>query len=207
VRGDGFLAIWSDVPAGAETDYLHWLTREHMQERLGVPGFLAARVWRAQQPSFLRVLILYELENPAVVASPAYLARLNAPTPWSQRIMPILGNFLRGGGRRIASAGTEGQGGMVAAWRFDDALPADGPALVAKLAAADRIAAVHLLETDRDRTAVRTQEKTLRAHDASFAGLLLVEALDAPAIDAALRATPLPAPALYAPLFGLANAR
>ena len=29
VKGAGFLAIWSDVKAEQETDYLHWLTREH----------------------------------------------------------------------------------------------------------------------------------------------------------------------------------
>jgi len=212
VRGSGFLAIWSDVEAARETDYLHWLMREHMQERLGVPGFLAARVWRAArpatQPGTARFMILYELEAPDVVASQAYLARLNAPTPWSQRVMPTLGNFVRGGGRRIASTGG-GQGGAVAAWRFDDALPADGPALVARLAASDRIAAVHLLQTDDQRTSIRTQEKSLRSRDASFAGLLLVEALDAPAIRTALETTALrlPEPAIYAPVFGLQIAR
>ena len=31
--------------------------------------------------------------------------RLNAPTPWSQRIMPKLGNFMRGGGIMVALQG------------------------------------------------------------------------------------------------------
>jgi hypothetical protein len=35
---NGFLAIWSDVARGEETNYLHWLTREHTAERLGIPG-------------------------------------------------------------------------------------------------------------------------------------------------------------------------
>ena len=42
VQGAGFLAIWSDVRLEGETDYLHWLTREHTSERLGVDGFLRA---------------------------------------------------------------------------------------------------------------------------------------------------------------------
>lgn len=207
MRGDGFLAIWSDVPAPQETDYLHWLTREHMHERLGVPGFLAARLWRAQAVDFLRVLILYELEGPAVLGSAAYLARLNDPTPWSSRIMPILGNFARGGGRRVASGGGGpagiGRGGMVAAWRFDDAVPPGAAALAAKLAAADRIASAHLLETDRAQTAIPTKEKGMRANDTSFAGLLLAEGLDEPALRAAASGVLPMEPAYYAPLFAL----
>jgi len=39
MSGPGFLAIWSDVPAEQETDDLHWMTREHAQERLAIPGF------------------------------------------------------------------------------------------------------------------------------------------------------------------------
>ncbi len=47
--GQGFLGIFNDVPAAAETDYLHWLTREHTQERLSVPGFLRVRVFRTEK--------------------------------------------------------------------------------------------------------------------------------------------------------------
>ena len=50
---DGFLAIWSDIDAEHETDYLHWLTREHTAERVGVPGFLAVRVFRARDAAHL----------------------------------------------------------------------------------------------------------------------------------------------------------
>ena len=47
MTANGFLAIWSDVFADEETDYLHWLTREHAQERLGVPGFRTAQRYEA----------------------------------------------------------------------------------------------------------------------------------------------------------------
>ncbi|RPI34160.1 MAG: hypothetical protein EHM67_14730, partial [Hyphomicrobiaceae bacterium] len=95
VKGTGFLAIWSDVRIEQETDYLHWLTREHTSERLSVDGFLRVRVYRSLEADLRRYFIHYELQSPDVVGSAAYLARLNAPTPWSQRIMPILGNFVR----------------------------------------------------------------------------------------------------------------
>lgn len=192
MQGDGFLAIWSDVEAERETDYLHWLTREHTAERMGVDGFLAVRVFRAMTESVNRFLIIYELESPDALAGQSYLDRLNAPTPWSQRIMPILRNFVRGGGRRAISKGV-GRGGCIAALPYPQALEAGGP-LAAGLAGCDRIAAVHLLETDQAKTSIRTSEKTLRAKDQSFANLLLVEGLDPKAIRKALSEVPVALP-------------
>jgi hypothetical protein len=39
LAGNAFLIIWHDVKPEAESDYLRWHTREHMPERLGIPGF------------------------------------------------------------------------------------------------------------------------------------------------------------------------
>ena len=97
MQGAGYLAIWSDLTPQDKTDWAHWMTREHAIERVGVDGFLACRIFRALGVSVNRYFILYELEDERVVSSAGYLARLNAPTPWSQRIMPKLGNFARGG--------------------------------------------------------------------------------------------------------------
>ena len=83
MRGTGFLAIWSDVEAHDLTDYRHWLTREHTTERVTTKGFFAVRVFRAERSEPDRFFILYELESPKVLDGPAYLARLNAPSPWS----------------------------------------------------------------------------------------------------------------------------
>ena len=120
MQGAGYLAIWSDLAPQDHTDWAHWITREHAAERVGVDGFLACRIFRALGVGVNRYFILYELEDERVVGGPDYLARLNAPTPWSQRVMPRLGNFARGGGRIAASAGT-GQGGIVAPLRLDAA--------------------------------------------------------------------------------------
>ena len=185
MQGAGFLAIWSDVRPEDETDYLHWLMREHTSERLGVDGFLRVRVYRSLETAVRRYFIHYELRSPDVLASDAYLARLNAPTPWSQRIMPFLGNFVRGGGRVLARAGT-GEGAFLAALRLDDLSPIAGPALVANIVTEDRIVAAELLETDQEQSAIQTREKRMREHDASFAGLLLVEGLDEPSLAASI---------------------
>src|SRR5262245_50261765 len=100
------LAIWSDVAPDAETDYLHWLTREHTAERLSTDGFLAVRVFRAMDFDLHRYFIVYDLESGDVLASRAYVDKLNNPSAWTQRIMPTLSAFRRGGGRIIVSRGT-----------------------------------------------------------------------------------------------------
>ena len=185
MQGAGYLAIWSDLTPQDETDWAHWMTREHAIERVGVDGFLACRIFRALGVSVNRYFILYELQDERVVSSAGYLARLNAPTPWSQRIMPKLGNFARGGGHIAASAGT-GQGGIVAPLRLDAAPSGDASELVAELARLDRIIAARVLLTDLAQTSIKTREKGLRANDGSFAALLLIEGLDEAAVRDAL---------------------
>ncbi|MHC4042083.1 hypothetical protein [Bradyrhizobium sp. 23AC] len=185
MRGAGFLAIWSDVEAHDLTDYRHWLTREHTTERVTTRGFLASRVFRATRDDINRFFILYELEAPEVLDGEAYLARLNAPTPWSQRIMPKLGNFVRGGGVMVARAG-RGEGATIMALRIEK-LPAGTQKLAEALVACDGIAAVQIGATDEARTLVPTTEKGMRKDEGFFAGLLLVEALDEASLQAALQ--------------------
>jgi hypothetical protein len=176
MRGTGFLAIWSDIHAEDLTDYRHWLTREHTTERVTTRGFLACRVFRAVRSDINRFFILYELETPEVLDGKAYLARLNSPTAWSQRIMPRLGNFIRGGGRMTARAG-RGEGGTVVALRTEQH-PSDPGGLVKAIAGCDGVVAVQIGATDQARTSVATVEKGLRRNEGFFAGLLAIEAVD-----------------------------
>ena len=185
MRGAGFLAIWSDVEPDHLTDYRHWLTREHTTERVTTKGFLGVRVFRAKRTDIARFFILYELEAPEVLDGPAYLARLNAPTPWSQRTMPRLGNFIRGGGVMTARAG-RGEGSTIAALRIER-LPEKPQAFADAIVALDGIAAVQIGTTDLARTSVPTVEKGMRKDEGIFAGLLIIEALDETALGGALR--------------------
>jgi hypothetical protein len=185
MRGAGFLAIWSDVASAALTDYRHWLTREHTTERVTTRGFLGVRVFRADRSDINRFFILYELESPEVLDGPAYLARLNAPTPWSQRIMPQLGNFVRGGGVMRARAG-RGEAAIVAALRIER-LPDRPKQLADAIAALDGIAAVQIGATDEARTSVPTAEKGMRQQEGFFRGLLIIEALDETSLRGGLR--------------------
>ncbi|MCC2650252.1 MAG: hypothetical protein K0Q60_407 [Microvirga sp.] len=207
---NGFLAIWSDVPSREETNYLHWLTREHTAERVTVPGFVDVRVFRARVREPCRYFILYRLERPDVVASEGYLARLNSPTEWSRRIMPILGNFVRGGGRVLAESG-QGEGATVIPVICHSSEVEPAHTALRVLATLDRVVAARLCEVDQSRSGVATNEKSLRANDQSFPALLFIEALDDVALQDAfdeLRKTvrTAEAPALYDQVFALRRA-
>jgi hypothetical protein len=173
----GFLAIWSDVDPADETDYLHWLTREHVQERLSIPGFLAVRVFRTDAEGRGRFLIFYRLQNASVVDSADYVARLNAPTPWSQRIMPKLKNFMRGGGKILQESGS-GEGAYIAPVLFGRGELPDYAAAAMEIAKADRMAATRIFEVDRAASEIKTNEKAMRKGDRSFEAMLLLETLD-----------------------------
>lgn len=190
-RGQAQLAIWSDINPDQETDYLHWLTREHVLERVSVDGFLSGRVFRAEAGGQRRFFITYELQDTGVLAGPSYLARLNAPTPWSQRTMPILQNFARGGGAVVARAGL-GCGAVALPLRLD--LEAAGlldagaqQALVQRIAGLDAVAQVWLMQVDAAGTGVQTKEKSMRRSvEGVFDGVLVIEVLHTAAAQAAL---------------------
>jgi hypothetical protein len=195
MRGSGFLAIWSDLAAEDETDWAHWMTREHAVERVRIEGFLACRIFRALGATANRYFILYDLEKPDTVGGAAYLARMDAPTPWSQRIMPRLRNFARGGGRVVAAAGI-GQGGLMAAIRLDAKPQWEADALCREVASMDRVAAARVMVTDVGQTSIQTREKSMRSRDGAFAALLTIEGFDETSVRNALWRLPSLAPPL-----------
>ena len=92
--GEGVLAMWWDVSAEARPELEHWHAHEHFPERLALPGFLRASRWTAADGGE-GFFVMYELESHAVLASAPYVARLNAPSPWSTRMMPLHHGMVR----------------------------------------------------------------------------------------------------------------
>lgn len=92
--GQAALAMWWEVDAPDRADFQHWHSHEHFPERLGIPGFRRATRWR-QVDGGRGVLVTYELADHSVLSSPGYLDRLNAPTPWSTRMMPLHRHMVR----------------------------------------------------------------------------------------------------------------
>jgi hypothetical protein len=187
MNGTGFLAIWSSIEPALETDYLHWMTREHAIERVSVPGFLGVRMFRARGSAERRYFILYRLAAPDVVASEAYLARLNAPTEWSSRIMPNLRKFVRGGGRVVAQRG-RGRAGVILPIACRSAEVRTACAELDRITAVDRVISARLLEVDSSGSSLPTTEKSMRTGDSSYEALVVIEALDHAALNDAVRA-------------------
>jgi hypothetical protein len=86
-KGTGLLMVWADVPADREDEFNRWYNEEHIPERLAIPGFLSAARYEAVKGG-PKHLAYYELENAAVMQSPAYKRVQANPTPWTTRIGP-----------------------------------------------------------------------------------------------------------------------
>jgi hypothetical protein len=117
LMGQGVVAIWHDLTDAIKPEFYQWHSREHMPERLGIPGFNLGRRFIALTgtPEYFN---LYEADSLDVVGGPAYLERLNNPTPWTKRTVPGFRNVSRSVCRVECSIGV-GQGGVMHAVRFD----------------------------------------------------------------------------------------
>jgi hypothetical protein len=104
-HGRGLLAVWTDIPAHIEDDFNRWYDEEHLAERLGVPGFLNARRYRALQGT-PKYFALYDTVDAQVLQSEPYLRVLNNSTPWTQRVRPHFQNFVRNEYELLCTLGT-----------------------------------------------------------------------------------------------------
>lgn len=187
----GFMAIWSDVEPGDHRFYHDWLLKEHFPERIGVPGFLNARVFKRAVGDNEQFFILYETESHEVLASPAYIERLNNPTQMSRDVMPRLRNFVRGAGQVVSSNGLT-SGGCVLTVRLTRPLaelvdPASREALLNQLRDLPGMLAVRLFEVEQAATGIQTAEKKMRTSvEASYSQLLVLEAPDETVFEPAL---------------------
>src|SRR3954469_2596604 len=168
LKGRAFMAIWHDIEASGEAEYSDWHTRQHMPERLGVPGFLAGRRGVDWDLSHQRWFTLYETRTLEVLSSDEYRARLNNPTPWSNRVQPNFRNFARSACVISASTG-RGFGGVMATIRLNTreaelaTFEADADRLAHRIALLDGVCGAHLGVAAPQTTRVKTRESELRA--------------------------------------------
>jgi hypothetical protein len=173
----GILAIWNSCAPGSEGDFEEWYQHEHFFERIGVPGFLLGRRYEAVRgtpPYFC----IYLTQSPAVLKSPAYIERLNNPTPQTRKIMSgpfrdmvrtVCGLTARYGAMRGAVAVTA---------RFLRPQAQDVLEKVAKELAADKAIACAEVWTAQSRADFPvSEEERLRGGDARIEACLMVETL------------------------------
>ena len=181
--GTGVVAIWHDLLPEAKDAFYEWHAREHMPERVAIPGFCRGRryIASAGAPEYFN---LYEADNPAVLGGADYLARLNQPTPWTRDVVASFRNVARGICRVLYSEGV-GEGGSMATLRFDVAA-ADAAAVSAALIERSLpplvtqvgVAGVHLCRTDDAVSRIDTAEKKSRGEGTQIPSwVVLIEGL------------------------------
>ena len=179
LAGKGVVAIWHGIRPEGRSDFYEWHNREHMPERVGIPGFLRGRRYIAEagHPEFFT---LYETATPEVLAGADYLARLNAPTDLTRRASQHFIDTSRSLCRVVLSLGS-GAGGMVMSWRYDVAPGREDKqrnklaSALKSIAEAPGIVGAHLCIADHEASAIETEEKKGRPRNAVPGWVVLVE--------------------------------
>ena len=161
--GTAALAMWWDIAPDIRADFEDWHTHEHLPERMAIPGFRRGTRWSSASGGE-GMFVMYEMDDHEVLSSPAYVARLNAPTPWSTRLMPHHRNMVRSQCRVL-----ESRGGAVARHALTVRLsPTEGSeaklraffrSLIEELAARPGLTGAHLLRHQSPNMAATTEQK------------------------------------------------
>src|ERR1700742_397262 len=102
--GRAAVAMWWNIGAEQRSQFGDWHSHEHFPERMSIPGFRRGSRWTSTLDAE-GFFVLYELETYETLTSKGYLDRLNAPTPWSTKMMPHHLNMVRSQCRIEASFG------------------------------------------------------------------------------------------------------
>ena len=116
LAGKGMLLTSMDIDAADEAEFNRWYDREHLEERVAIPGFLEARRYIAHQGS-PKYLSLYSTATFEVLDSPAYRKALAGQTDRSKANIARFKNMIRGVARITISRG-QGRGAMLSIIRL-----------------------------------------------------------------------------------------
>lgn len=186
--GTAALAMWWEVDAPMRSEFEHWHTHEHFAERLGVPGFHRASRWTSADGG-PGIFVMYELADHGVLHSSAYLAHLNAPTPWSTRMMPAHRNMVRSQCRVLESRGMA-TARLVLTLRLspaqgrEDGLRAALRVLVEALPVQPGLAGAHLLRHEAPPIGLTEEQKMRGRTDRVADWVLVVQAYEAEPLQA-----------------------
>jgi hypothetical protein len=195
LHGKGMLIVFNEVKARDERDFNEWYNREHIDERVNLPGFRRARRYTAVRGS-PKYLATYECDTVGDLATPGYLALLANQTPWTQAVMARFTQFNRMT-LRVQVDLTHGIGGAVAAVKFAPD-PHKRRALVTwlqetalpKAIARPGLVGAAAAENDLEVANAPLQNKSMdhpKADEAEW--VVLLEGSDASAVGAAARTT------------------
>lgn len=173
----GLLCIWTDIDLQYDLDFNRWYDREHMQERVAIPGFQSARRFGAIDGCPRPYLALYYTDNLSVFRSEPYLSAFANQTAWSRENFTRMRGTQRRVGRLSVEAG-EGEGGALALFVMPEAkLGQSGVKeqlrqMLTALAGQDHVIRATLIETDAGLSTPVTADAAPAPSDA----LVMVEA-------------------------------
>jgi len=151
IAGKGMLLTSMNVDPADEAEFNRWYDREHLEERVAIPGFLEARRYVAHDGN-PKYLSLYSTETFEVLDSPAYRTALANQTAWSKANIARFKDMIRGVARITISRGV-GRGAVLGIIRLRPSAGAENQLRrtlreLLDPAELDGIISMHLLEND-----------------------------------------------------------
>ena len=183
--------MWWDISPTIRTEFEDWHSHEHFPERMSIPGFLRGSRW-ANSEGKDGFFVLYELAAYETLTSSHYLARLNDPTPWSRKMMPLHRNMIRSQCRIVESCG----GGIARSIMTLRLSPRQGraesvceylKAMLSELPLQPGLTGAHLLHTQTPDIKL-TNEQKIRGGDAVADWIVLVSGYNVEALSNIARA-------------------
>jgi hypothetical protein len=125
----GLLFMAFDFSTAHEDEFHDWYDREHVPERLGVPGFINAERWIDEQNQKIHVAT-YDLDSVGVLVSPRYRAVGGGnQSVWTKRVTAMCRRIMRFEGEQLVpgeeTAATSAGALLVASMNIDPAVEAD----------------------------------------------------------------------------------
>jgi hypothetical protein len=180
--GKAAVAMWWSVSPERRSEFGDWHSHEHFPERMSIPGFQRGSRWTSALDAE-GFFVLYELEQYETLTSKGYLDRLNAPTPWSIKMMPHHRNMVRSQCRIAASFGG-GVATSLATIRLSsrEGKQSDLRAAIVEtlreLTLAPGLTGGHLLITETPETGTPTTEQKIRGADGAADWIVLLSGYD-----------------------------
>ena len=195
--GSAVLVNWGGIIPDKEEDYNQWHSKEHMPERISLPGFL--RGYRAMGIEGTNLnhkyFMMYEAKNKEVFVSKEYLERLNNPTKWTKE---ILSNYISPSRTicSVISSKSIGSGNFILTVRFLDEQFNKNHDLeqlkvfISKVTEFQNITGMHFLVGDISFGQMNTEEKKYRSsqgkRDQIISQAIILEGLKLDSLKTAL---------------------
>ncbi|QDF36977.1 hypothetical protein FJN17_04985 [Bradyrhizobium symbiodeficiens] len=185
--GKAAVAMWWSIRPDQREEFSDWHSHEHFPERMSIAGFRRGSRWTSTTDAE-GFFVLYELEQYEVLTSTGYLDRLNAPTPWSTKMMPHHLGMVRSQCRVAASFG----GGVASSLATVRLSPEAGRDAELQMSLTETLGALaqrpgltggHLLLTDTPRMSAPTTEQQIRGKDGAADWIVLLSGYDANVVE------------------------